>query len=176
MTTEDLYDLRFPIGEYQPPAHITSDQRQSWIADFESLPADLRAKVESLNDDQLSRPYRPDGWNGYQVIHHIADSHINSYMRFKLALTEANPTIRPYDEKIWAELPDGQQRDISLSLGIIENIHARMTAMFRNMSEADWKRTFFHPESETQVVLDWNLGMYAWHGRHHLAHLKLLDG
>ena len=119
-------------------------------------------------------PYRPEGWTGAQVIHHLADSHLNSYIRFKWALTEDNPTIKSYDEKLWAEMPDATEIDISGSVTLLEQVHNRLVKILRNMPEEEWNRTFHHPESGKDVRLDWNLGMYAWHGKHHLSHLGLI--
>lgn len=174
MSTE-LYKLRFPIGEYAPPKRITPEQRNIWIDTFAELPAKLSDLAGAMTPQQLARPYRPGGWTGFQVIHHIADSHINSYMRFKLALTEDRPSIRPYDEKLWAEMEDARSPEgVCDSLEIIHWVHARLSNVFRSMSDSDWHRTFHHPEHDSTIALDWNLGQYAWHGEHHLGHLRLL--
>ena len=169
-----MYHLQFPIGEYDPPEVITPGHIEEWIEDLAELPYDLRAIAMRMSEHQLKSRYRPGGWTGAQVIHLVCDSHVNSYMRFKLALTEDHPTIRPYDERLWAELPDSKDIDVSGSLDLLEQVQKRLVKTLRNMSPSDWLRTFYHPESDQDVRLDWNAGMYAWHGKHHLAHLKLI--
>jgi hypothetical protein len=170
-----LQQLKYPIGQYDPPKVIDKDQRAIWIQSIADLPAKLKNTAAQMSKEQLNTPYRPGGWTGKQVVHHLADSHINSYMRFKLALTEDLPTIRPYDEKLWAELPDGKEDDIEGSLELISALHKRLVKALRNMTVADWEKSFYHPESKMEVRLDWNLGMYAWHGEHHLEHLRLIN-
>jgi hypothetical protein len=145
--------------------------RNKWINDIKILPQQLIDTCENLNDAQLDTPYRPEGWTLRQVVHHVADSHVNAYIRYKLACTELNPTIKPYLEAKWAELNDAKKEDIQISLDILQSIHRRWVIHLHNMSEADWKRTFFHPESLKTFVLEKNLGLYSWHGRHHLAHI-----
>ena len=163
-------DLRYPVGRFEPPAVITPDVLTGWIDDIAALPADLRAVAEALPD--LERPYRPGGWTARQVVHHVPDSHINAYVRFKRALTEHAPRITAYDEAAWAELPDSRA-SIGGSLDLLAALHARWTGLMREMTPADWARTFVHPVSG-EMRLDRTAGMYAWHGRHHLAHLRLL--
>ena len=172
--TDELYSLKFPIGEYEAPAVIDREQRTIWMDTIAELPVKLADTVALMSLQQLNSPYRAGGWTGKQVVHHIADSHINSYMRFKLSLTEDIPTIRPYDEKLWAETPDGTEDDVSGSVELIRWLHVRLVKVLRNMTDSEWNKSFYHPESKMEARLDWNLGMYAWHGEHHLAHLKLI--
>jgi hypothetical protein len=169
-------ELRYPIGEFAAPDVIDDDQIRVWIEDIENLPAQLRALVDGFDEHQLAKVYRPGGWTVAQVVHHIADSHLNSYTRFKLALTEERPTIRPWDEAAWAELPDARDTDVSGSLDLIETLHARWVEVLRKMEPADFDREFFHPETGATIALRVNLGVYSWHGRHHFAHISTLAG
>jgi hypothetical protein len=137
------------------------------------LPAQLRATVNGWTDEQLDTPYRPDGWTVRQVIHHLPDSHINSYVRYRLALTESQPTIKPYDEDAWAHLPDAQSAPVDLSLALLDALHRRWVVLLRSLKAEEWACTFQHPENGT-VRLDMTLLIYAWHGRHHLAHITRL--
>lgn len=164
-------NLRYPIGKYQAPAVVSEADLQKWIADIAQLPTLLQNAVQNLDNTQLDTPYREEGWTLRQVIHHIADSHINAYTRYRLALTEENPTIRPYKEALWAMLPDASSAPIDISLPLIAAVHNRWALLLRNMTAAQWKRTFYHPESQITFSLDVNLGLYSWHGRHHLAHI-----
>jgi uncharacterized damage-inducible protein DinB len=167
-------DLRYPIGTFAYEGNITVEQREVWIREIEELPALLRAAVEDLSEEQLNTPYREGGWQVRQVVHHIADSHMNSLMRFKLALTEQHPTIRPYDEASWAELSDSTREPIATSLVFIAALHRKWGTLLGSMGEEQFARTFFHPGSGETVALDRCLGMYAWHGKHHLAHITTL--
>lgn len=164
-----MNDLRYPVGRFDHSSDVSHQQLAAWIDEISALPAALRRAVEPLNDDQLDTPYRPGGWTLRQVVHHIPDSHLNCYVRFKLALTEDEPTIKPYDEARWAELPDSRA-PIGVSLSLTEAVHARWTMMLRAMPDADWRRRFIHPDSGP-TDLDRAAGSYAWHGRHHLAHI-----
>lgn len=168
-----MSDHRYPIGEFTPPDNINEAQRHIWIEEVERLPGELRAAVAGLSDAQLDTPYRDGGWTVRQVVHHLPDSHMNCYTRFKLALTEEVPTIRPYDEKRWAELADSQA-PIEISLGLFEAVHQRWVLVLRAMTEEDFARTFHHPDMEEPQVLAAALGSYAWHGRHHVAHITAL--
>lgn len=152
---------------------MSADDRRKFIAQIAETPAHLRGAIGGLSDSQLDTPYRPEGWTVRQVIHHVPDSHLNSYMRFKLALTEDEPTIKPYAEDRWAELTDGKSGPIEVSLRLLECLHSRWVALLRSMSEADWKRTFRHPDLGL-LRLDQNAALYAWHGRHHVAHITAL--
>lgn len=164
--------LRFPIGRF---TFTSADDRSraEAISIIAELPARMRAAVEGLSDKQLDTPYRPEGWTVRQVVHHVPDSHINAYTRFKLALTEDTPRIKPYDEAKWAELPDGRTGSVAPSLAMLEGVHARWTVLLRAMRGEDFARKLEHPESGVQP-LDRMLALYAWHSRHHLAHITEL--
>jgi uncharacterized damage-inducible protein DinB len=168
-----MTDLRFPIGKAQFETEMTDARRAELISQIESAPVALREAVRWLSEEQLETPYRPDGWTLRQVVHHLPDSHMNSYTRFKLALTEDSPTIRPYDEAAWAEMPEARTAPLSLSLDLLEALHGRWALMLRSMTPADFARSFNHPEIG-QVSLDQALSLYAWHGRHHVAHITSL--
>lgn len=166
--------LRYPVGRYAPPADITAAQRGEWTRELTALPARLRAAVAGLGEAQLATPYRPGGWTVRQVVHHVADSHMNAYARFKLALTEPEPVIKPYDEARWAELPDVAVVDPAVSLALLDALHLRWGALLERLAPDEWARAFRHPEHQRPVRLDDALGMYAWHGRHHTAHVTRL--
>jgi len=166
--------LKYPIGKFLRPAFISFTDISKWMDEIESLPKQLRKEIETLNDSQLDTPYRPDGWSVRQVVHHLPDSHLNSYIRFKLALTEDNPTIKPYMEDRWAELPDSNSAPILVSLDLLDALHRRWVSVLKNMTKEQWNRTFYHPENKRENRLDEVLAMYAWHGRHHLAHITEL--
>jgi uncharacterized damage-inducible protein DinB len=161
---------RYPIGRYAPPSSIDEEQRRAWIQQIERLPAGVRDAVADLNETQLEVPYRANGWTIRQVVHHLPDSHMNSYTRFRLALTEDNPAIKAYEEAAWAELADARSAPIELSLSLLESLHRRWVILLRSMGAADFARTFQHPEAG-RTTLDHSLGLYAWHGRHHLAQI-----
>lgn len=164
-------DLRYPIGQFAHSGDITADQRQEWIQDIEELPDLMRKSVQGLTEEQLRTPYRDGGWTVRQVVHHVADSHMNSYIRFKLALTEDNPTIKPYEEDLWAELSDTDIEPVETSLQLLDALHSRWVKILRSMTEEQYSRTLYHPGSKESVRLDKNLGLYSWHGKHHLAHI-----
>jgi hypothetical protein len=151
----------------------TQAQRSDLISSIEQTPAALRAAVKGLTPQQLDTPYREGGWTVRQVVHHVPESHMNAYIRFKLALTEDEPTIKPYAEDLWAKLPDVQAVPIEVSLALLDSLHVRFVEVLRGMQNDDWKRTFVHPEQGV-VPLERNLGLYAWHGRHHVAHVTEL--
>ena len=165
-------DPRYPVGKFQRPKEITAQDRQRFITEIADAPANLRAAVSGLTEEQLDTPYRDGGWTVRQVVHHLPDSHANAYIRFKLALTESEPTIKPYDEKLWAELMDSKA-PIYASLQLLESLHCRWVAVLNSMKPEDFARTFRHPEYGV-VSLDRNLAMYAWHSRHHVAHIMEL--
>jgi hypothetical protein len=167
-------DLRFPIGPFIHEGEITEEQRQDWILDIAHLPEQLKAAIQELNEEQLDTPYRPDGWTVRQVVHHLADSHLNSFARFKLALTEDQPTIKPYYEERWALLTDTIYAPIELSLTLLTGLHGRWTSLLQSLSNEDFARTFYHPGSMKVYHLDETLGTYSWHGRHHIAHITSL--
>jgi DinB family protein len=164
-------DLRYPIGKFQAPGSVTPSLRARWIDDIAAAPARLRAAVQGLDDAQLDTPYRPGGWTVRQVIHHVPDSHMNSYIRFRLALTEDEPAIKPYDEVKWAELHDASTAPVGVSLQLLEALHVRWVVLLRSLSETDFSRRFNHPEDGVQR-LDTALAAYAWHGKHHAAHIS----
>jgi uncharacterized damage-inducible protein DinB len=168
-----MEDLRHPIGRFsfQPPA--TKEQRLQWIAEIASAPAQLRAAIAGLNEEQLNTPYRDGGWTVRQVVHHVPESHMNAYIRFKLALTEPEPTIKPYDEAAWAETADVRETPLEVSLALLENLHQRWVILLKSMSDADFQKQFRHPELGV-VPLEKNLALYAWHGKHHVAHINNL--
>jgi hypothetical protein len=165
-------DLRYPIGAFDDRAPITADMRKPAIVVIAELPSRLTAAVAGLAQSQLDIAYRPGGWTVRQLVHHVADSHINAYVRTKLALTEQQPTIKPYDQESWAPLPDSRL-PIDPSLSIVEGVHARWTELWRSLAPDQFERTFVHPEIGT-VTLDFQLQMYSWHSRHHLAHITAL--
>jgi uncharacterized damage-inducible protein DinB len=165
-------DMKYPIGKFQFNGEITNSITKDWINEIESLPRLLRDTVKDLDNEQLDTPYRSGGWTVRQVIHHLADSHMNAYVRFKLALTEEKPVIKPYDETKWSELSD-YKLPIDISLSLLEALHQRWTILLHSLSLADMEKTFFHPNSG-EVSVGENIGIYAWHGRHHLAHITSL--
>ena len=165
-------DLRFPIGKFDKNIEVTSELRKSFVKTIEDLPNNLENAVADLSDEQLNTPYRPEGWTVRQTIHHVADSHLNAYIRFKLALTEDAPTIRPYYEDRWAELADSQM-PIDVSMKIVEGVHSRWTNFLNAMSDEDFKKLLIHPESGTWT-LEKMLGLYDWHSKHHTAHIMNL--
>lgn len=169
----DQENLKYPIGRYQLEDKINKTSIENWIKEIEMLPQKLSEAVKGLNKDQLQTPYRPDGWTIQQVIHHIADSHMNAYIRFKLALTENKPIVKPYDEKLWAELPDSKLVDINVSLDLIKSLHKRWTTLLRHLSEEELNKEFLHPESGMKNLKE-TICNYAWHGNHHLAHITSL--
>lgn len=166
--------LRYPIGPWSKPASSSDADRRTWIDEIAAAPAALKKAATGLNDVQLDTPYRPDGWTVRQVVHHVPDSHMNAYVRFKLALTEDEPTIKPYEEKKWATLADTRAVPVAVSLALLEGIHARWVALLRAMSPADFRRGYNHPEQHRVVPLEEALSMYAWHGKHHVAHINKL--
>jgi hypothetical protein len=168
-----MTDLRYPIGKFHFEGPTTEEQKQTHLRDIEQAPAKLRAVVKGLSDKQLDTRYRPDGWTVRQVTHHVPDSHLNAYIRFKLALTEDDPTIKSYAEDRWAQLADTQTTPVEVSLSMLDSLHARWMQLLRSLKPEDWKRTFRHPELGS-VSLEKNLALYSWHGRHHVAHIANL--
>jgi hypothetical protein len=171
--TISIDTLRYPIGKFDRTADFSVDQRAAAIATVASLPQNLRSAVESLNDIQLDTPYREGGWTVRQLVHHVADSHVNAYCRIRLALTEDWPTIKPYNEKLWAELADSRTAPIDLSLQLLEPLHRRWVILLESLNDADWQRGYLHPEGGKWTVAQ-VLGLYAWHCRHHTAHITAL--
>jgi len=166
-------DLSYPIGPCEYPVIVSTEDRARHIADIAALPKNLTEAVRLLEDGQLDTPYRPGGWTVRQVVHHYVDSHMNAYVRFRLALTEDQPTIKPYDEKKWAELIDARTSPIQASLGILEGLHGRWVSLLTSLSDADFARKLNHPESGV-LRLDTYLVTYGWHCRHHVAHITSL--
>ena len=167
-------ELRYPVGKFTTKRPIGMDQIATFIDDMEKLPAQLKEAVEGWSDEQLDTPYRPGGWTVRQVIHHLADSHMNSYTRFKLALTEDKPMIKPYKEDIWAEQIDAKTLPVSVSLQLLEALHTRWVVLLKSLDEEGLNKTFVHPEHGKEVPLDINVAIYSWHSRHHLAHITTL--
>jgi hypothetical protein len=168
-----MTDLRFPLGKFKFEGPTTPEQREELLNQIEQAPSRLRAAVKGLSDQQLDTPYRPEGWTVRQVAHHVPDSHLNAYIRYKLALTEDEPTIKPYAEDRWARLADTQATPVEVSLAMLDSLHDRWVRLLRSLQPEDWKRAFRHPELGL-VSLEKNLALYAWHGRHHVAHITSL--
>jgi len=166
MSRSTADDFRYPIGKFA----FTEPEIQKWLDELEALPAELGEATAMLNDGQLDTPYRDGGWTVRQVVHHVADSHANSYIRFRLAVTEDEPTIKPYAEDRWAELEDAKFSPIAVSLDLLDAIHRRWIRLLRSLDEGQWQRAFVHPENG-RTTLEYALGLYAWHGKHHLAHV-----
>lgn len=165
--------LRFPVGQFEKPDIITSDHLAQWIDDIESLPFQLEDLIEGRPLSDLNKGYRPDGWTAAQVIHHCADSHMNSIIRFKLAITEDVPTIRPYYEDRWAELADYEKLTVEDSISFLKNLHYRWVVLLRSLNPAQLKREFVHPDNDHRITVAENIGIYAWHCRHHLEHVRI---
>ncbi len=168
-----MEDLSYPIGKFGPESGLTEAKRIALINDISSVPSHLREAVNGLSKHQLETPYRPGGWTVRQVVHHLPDSHMNAYIRFRLTLTESEPTVKPYEQSLWAELPDAKSADIELSMRLLDGLHHRWVFLLRSMKPDDFKRTFRHPETGIQT-LEYVLQMYAWHGKHHVAHITSL--
>jgi len=173
MNKEQLHALRFPIGVFIIPKDVKQIELNQWIKSISDFPKTITELTNGLTKEQLNTPYRPEGWTLKQVVHHCADSHMSSIKRFKLALTEDKPTIRPYPEHLFAELIDSKDDDITDSLAIIKAVHRKWTNLLNNMKPSDFDRTFIHPEHGTVFALSAATAMYAWHGEHHLGHVKL---
>jgi len=167
-------DLRYPLGKFDSSAPITAQSRESAIWDITQLPDRLRAAVKGLSDAQLDTPYRPDGWTVRQVAHHLADSHINAFVRVRLALTEDTPTIKPYIEGKWAELSDSTSLAIEPSLQMLDGLHTRWSALLRALGDGDFARTVVHPEHGRELSIDFLTALYGWHCRHHVRHITAL--
>lgn len=174
MEKDRLEQLRYPIGKFELPEAITEKDMYAWIMVLEQLPERLSRMVSPLTDAQLDTPYRPEGWTVRQLVHHVSDSHHNSYIRFKWALTEDTPTIKAYDEKAWAELFDTRTAPIQLSLDHLRAIHAKLVYLLKGLSVAQLQRSFVHPDGNQKTTLKENIARYAWHSNHHYAHIENL--
>jgi hypothetical protein len=166
-------DLRYPIGKYETQP-FSDRQKREWLQDIQFLPGLIEQAIENLDEKQLDTPYRDGGWAVRQVVHHVADSHINAYTRMKLGLTEDNPTIKPYEEQLWADLADVKSVPINISITLLYTLHTRWHAAIRDLDNEAWKRTVIHPVGNKQLSLWYLLGSYSWHGRHHVAHITSL--
>ncbi|RPH96244.1 putative metal-dependent hydrolase [candidate division KSB1 bacterium] len=169
-----MSDPRYPIGEFAWAGTLTVQERREKIEVIAALPAKLRAAVAGLSDAQLDTPYREGGWTVRQVVHHLADSHMNAYVRMRLALTEDVPQVKPYDEAKWAELADARTAPIAISLTLLDGLHSRWAMLLKSLEEKDFGRTFTHPEHKNALSVDWLVAIYAWHCLHHVAHITAL--
>ncbi|PVD51253.1 putative metal-dependent hydrolase [Terrimonas sp.] len=165
-------DPRYPIGEYEPQP-FSAQTKEAWLADIKFLPQLLENAILNLDEQQLQTPYRDGGWTVQQLVHHVADSHINAYCRFKLGITEDHPSIKPYEEKLWANLHDNHL-PINISITLLHALHSRLYDLLCSIDDNTWNRTVFHPESKKTMTLWYLLGSYAWHGKHHAAHITSL--
>lgn len=172
MEESTLEELKYPIGHFVFPKMVNDVTLSDWISELEALPTRLEDLVVHLSEQQLNTPYRPGGWTIRQLVHHIGDSHHNSYTRFKWALTEDNPIIKAYDEKEWSKLSDANNAPIILSLNYLKALHAKLVYLLKGLSKADLERVYIHPDGHIAVSLLENIGKYAWHGNHHLAHIE----
>lgn len=167
--------LKYPVGTFRVQGEFSESHIKTYIQDIKEFPGLLKDEVSKLDEKDLDTPYRPGGWTLRQVIHHCADSHMNSFIRFKLALTEENPTVKAYHEDIWAKGLDYLKMPVSFSISILEGLHARWVKLLEAMQASDFKRTFYHPEMKKEVTLDRNLALYSWHCKHHLGHIKIIS-
>lgn len=174
MDDKALENLRYPIGTYDPPSKLSDRLIAQWVDQLEEFPKNISRLVSSLSREQLDTPYRPEGWTVRQVVHHLADSHHNAYLRFKWALTEESPEIKAYDEKGWAELPDARQGPIALPLDHLDAVHARLVYLLRNLTPAQLSRKYTHPVKDQVLTLKETIGQYVWHGNHHYTHIRNL--
>lgn len=174
MNDFDIEEITYPFGRYETPEHYDIEMQENWIDAIEALPGWLDTIIENLDAAQLEVPYRPGGWNTRQVIHHIADSHMNGYTRLKLALTEDSPVIKPYDENGWTTLADVEKEPVNVSITLLHALHRRWGTLLRNLEPSDWERTYFHPEDDRLVQVWQSTDTYAWHGRHHMEQIRKL--
>ncbi len=176
MIMDDLIHLKYPIGKFIDPGTTFSDQIPSYISDIENLPSLIDEEYKKIKANSLvEMPYRPGGWTARQVVHHLADSHMNALIRFKLTITEEHPTIKPYMEAKWAELSDVKDVDPGVSINLLEGIHLKLVSILRNASKSDFDRVYFHPESQKEFKLSTATALYSWHGKHHLGHLRIIN-
>ncbi|MCG9971072.1 YfiT family bacillithiol transferase [Christiangramia crocea] len=172
MTTEELQNLKYPIGKYEFPDDISQSVIENWIQTIEELPGKLNRLIRPLDNEQLDTPYRTDGWTIRQLVHHIADSHMNAILRFKWALTEDTPTIKAYDQDLFAKLDDSLSAPVEFSLDFLSGLHAKWVFLLKSLRTSDFEKKFVHPETGKEISLLWLLGMYAWHSQHHYAHIE----
>lgn len=168
---QDIEKLKYPIGKFEMPEIIDKNIINKWIHKIEEFPEKIKFETESLSGKELEKQYRPNGWTIRQVVHHCADSHMNSLIRFKLALTENIPTIKPYSENLWAELSDTKKYPIESALKLLEGLHEKWVYLLKNLNDSELEKEFLHPENEEKITLKTNIGIYAWHCEHHLAHI-----
>lgn len=168
-----MQSLQYPIGKYVEKP-FSDTQLKEWLLDIQSMPMQMEQAISDLDETQLNTPYREGGWTIKQVVHHVADSHMNAYIRFKLGLTEVKPQIKPYEEKEWAKMADTANLPVNISITLLHALHIRWTEILRNMTPQDFNREVYHPEHKTHLTLWYLLGMYAWHSRHHVAHITSL--
>jgi uncharacterized damage-inducible protein DinB len=166
-------DPRYPIGKFEPKPY-SEEQKNKWMLDLQFLPEGIERAIQNLDESQLNTAYRLEGWTVKQLVHHVADSHMNAYIRFKLGLTEENPVIKPYEEKEWANLADNDTVPINVSITLLHALHLRWVAAIKDLTEEQWNRTVFHPASKREMSLWFLLGLYAWHSNHHIAHILSL--
>ncbi|MCB0665168.1 MAG: putative metal-dependent hydrolase [Saprospiraceae bacterium] len=169
-----MENLKYPIGKFEYPKTYSDSDIERWIDEIDRIPDQFRTLVQSLSDEKLNTPYRPDGWTARQVIHHVPDSHFQAYCRFKWVLTEEHPTIKPYHENRWAELPDSKFTPVSVSLDMLSSVHSRWVMLMRNIDREDFDKYYIHPEYNNKYALGAVCKLYAWHGKHHLAHLQII--
>ncbi|PWH82777.1 putative metal-dependent hydrolase [Algibacter marinivivus] len=172
MNASELEQLKYPIGQFEYPTNLSKQHIEDWITTLEQFPIRFEALVKHLTKEQLDTPYRPGGWTIRQTVHHVSDSHHHSYTRFKWALTEDKPVIKAYDEALWAELSDSKSAPIQMSIEHLKAIHYKLVNLLKSLSEDDLKKSFIHPESNSEVLLSYNVGNYAWHSNHHYAHIE----
>lgn len=168
-----MNDPRYPIGKYEPQPY-SNELKEQWLADIKFLPNAIESAVNNLDEHQLQTPYREGGWTVHQLVHHVADSHMNAYIRFKLGYTEDTPVIKTYNEKLWAITTDVQTLPVNISITLLYALHQRWYQFMKDFSEADWQKKVFHPEHKKEFTLWHFLGLYAWHSRHHTAHITTL--
>ncbi len=168
-----MADLRYPVGLFAAKPETSEEERTQLINQIEAAPGELRKAISGMTDEQLDTPYRPEGWTVRQVVHHLPDSHLNAYIRFKLGVTEQHPRIKPYDQAAWAEIQEAKTAHVEISLALLESLHTRWVMFLKNLKKEDFRKTLDHPEDGT-MTLDKVLQLYAWHGRHHVAHITAL--
>lgn len=173
MSTANMDHLRFPIGKFNMPSEFSEETVSKWISEIKSFPQRLKQAISNFTTEDFQNTYRPEGWTAAQVIHHCADSHLHAYIRTKLALTEDSPVVKPYEESDWAKMPDAMQLDVTSSVALLESLHHRWVETLSPLDAASRERTYFHPQHQKTFPVNYLIGLYAWHGNHHLAHVNL---